>query len=537
MTGAQVLAERRAYEKLYRDVTEEDRTRWVRLAQFCRSYPEFLERVEEKHPKQFKQVCAGFRILAIDAKSGEWRSTKDGVGGRKEQLLPGTRGSFSADTAWRYWLLMGGRGSGKSRCGAEAIRELLFGTRWTIKNVRVAFVGRTLTAVRQEMFLNTFIEILPPGCILAWRSQVCELVIALPSGGIATINGYSADAPDTVRGPNIHLAWADEIAAWNDADRGIAVPGTAFSNLNYTLRAKATDANGNEWRPRLIATTTPKSVRLLRNKKPDHIDPGLGLADAPQCVVSSMSTLDNLANLAPSFYETSIEPYIGTRLFRQEVQGELMDEAVGAEWSADLIDKMYRPPAYVEAQAGGLYDVVIGVDPATIDDPENAEHGIVVSGLAEDGNAYALEDATMRGRPSEVCDKIAELVEYWGASRIVVEVNNGGAWVTDNLGRAYPHLAHRIVSVWAKKGKKVRAQPVALLSDKGRVFLAGSFPELEHQMMNYTGDRPDHTGKRKAGPSPDRLDAFVYSIIALLPVEGGLGEAVTVISSVPTVRR
>lgn len=525
MSGAQVLAERKAYERLFLEVTAEDRAHWVRTAEFCRKYDSFLPWVRKKAPERYKQLTTAIRILAVEATHAEWRSSRDGVGGRPEQLLPGTPGSFSDRTDWRYWLLMGGRGSGKSRTGGEAIRELLFGTKWTT-NVRVAFVGRTLDAVRTEMFINTFLQIVPPGSILAWRKQICELVLVLPNGRTATINGYSAERPDQLRGPNFHLAWGDETAAWKDADRGAAAIGTTWSNLNYAVRARASDLHGREWVPRIIATTTPKAVRLIRNLEPgDHLDPGHGIHDNPQTVVSSMSTLHNLDNLAPSFYEAAIEPYIGTRLYDQEVLGILMDEAVGAEWSGELIAKMSKPPSWPDGQGGGIVDVVIGVDPATIDDPENAEHGIIVSGLAADGNAYALEDASMRGRPSEVCERLAKLASSWGASCIVVEVNNGGSWISETMGRDYPNLP--IVAVWAKRGKKVRSQPVALLSDRGRVFLAGSFPKLTHQMRTYTGD----------GPSPDRLDAFVYSILHLLPVEAQYGDLVTVISTSPAARR
>ena len=525
MTGAQVLAERRTYERFFREVTDTDRKRWAQHAHFARTNDEFLPYLRRHYPKRYEQFTAAIRILAVEAKHEAWRSPVEGQGGRPEQLIPGTPGSFSDRNDWRYWLLMGGRGSGKSRTGAEAIRELLYGTKWTT-DVRVAFVGRTLDAVRTEMFINTFLQIVPPGSILAWRKQICELVLVLPNGRIATIHGYSAERPDQLRGPNFHLAWVDELAALKDADRGPAAVGTTWSNLNYAVRALATDTAGRPWIPRIIATTTPKAVRLLRNLEPtDYVDPGIGLHDDEMTVVSSMSTLDNLANLAPSFYEFAIEPYVGTRLYDQEVLGLLMDEAVGAEWSGELVGKMTRPPSYVDGQAGGLLDVVIGWDPATIEDPDNAEHGIVVSGLCHDGNAYVLADASMRGTPAEVCDRIAGLAAEWGASSVVVEINNGGAWVTETLGRSYPNLP--IQSVWAKRGKKVRSQPVALLSDKGRVFLAGSFPRLTHQMRTYTGD----------GPSPDRLDAFVYSMLFLLPVDGGIGDLLTVVSSRSGARR
>lgn len=407
--------------------------------------------------------------------------------------------------------------SGKSLSGAHAVRELLFGTKWST-NPRVAFVGRTLDAARKEMFINTFLTIVPPGSIIAWRKQTCELQLALPNGRVATINSFSAETPDALRGPNLHLAWADEIAAWLDGDKGTGTVGTTWSNLNYAVRVGTVDTEGNEWTPRIIATTTPRAVRILHNLEPDDgYNPGLGLHQNPKTVVSSMSTLDNLENLAPGFYEDSIAPYEGTRLYEQEVLGKLLLESVGALWSSELIDAMGRHPAYPLAQGGGLVRTVVGVDPAA-STSKGAEHGIVVAGIATDGNCYVLQDASMKGRPSEVCDRIAELAKEWNSVCAVVEANHGGQWLVENIGRSHPNL--RVEYVWAKKGKALRAEPVALLSDKGRLLLAGTFPVLTHQMRTYDG----------TGTSPDRLDAMVYAVMFLMPNESRMGEMVRVVT-------
>lgn len=522
-TKAERVEFNRAAAAPFRAITEETRRRWYALAEFCRREPGFLTHLETTRPDLHDKLCSGFRVLAIQHRDMAW--TAPG-GARPAQLLPGTEGSFSDKADWLVWLLMGGRGSGKSRTGGEGTKSLLWERDWGCEHVRGAFVGRTLAAVRTEMFENTFLQIIPDEHIISWRRNICELMLWLPSETIATINGYSAEAPDALRGPNFHLAWCDELASWPDADRGSAVADTAWTNLLPAVRAgDVSQTDRSEWHPRIIVTTTPKAVKLLRNPTPtDAADPGVGIVDQATTVTSSMSTLENLENLAPSFYNSAIAPFEGTRLYRQEVLGELIEETVGAGWSFELISAMRRRPSDVDHQGGGLETVVIGVDPATVDDPSNAEHGIVVAGRSVDGRAWILQDGSMRGRPSDVCNRIAELAEMWGASSVVVEVNNGGSWVTTTLAQAFPNLP--VKSVWAKRNKIVRSEPVTLMSDQRRVLLAGEFPLLERQMMTFAGE----------GPSPDRLDAMVYAVLFLMPAGSRVGELLSVVSGPQIVR-
>jgi phage terminase large subunit-like protein len=487
----------------HRETTDADRAKWVGYSEHFRAYPEDLAQLKADHEPVYDRFVSGLRILEIEARSEEWRDPSPLIGGRPEQLIPGTPGSFSDRTDWRTWLLVGGRGSGKSRTGAEAIRELLFGRRWA-QNPRVALVGRTMDAVRTEMIENTLLQVIPEGSIIKWRTSTVELWVDIGHGRIAHIKGYSAEKPDRLRGPNLHLAWADEMASWADAKRSPAATDTTWSNMNLAVRL----TDGAEWRPRIIATTTPKAVSLIRNQDPDDwANPGQGLYDDPFSVVSNMSTLDNLDNLAPHFYETAIKPLTGTRLYDQEVLGELMDEAIGAQWSGELIAQMTHEPTWPEGQAGGLRSIVIGVDPS-VGAGTGDECGIIVSGLAADGRAYVLADLSGQMSPAKWSKVIARAFIKWGASAVIVETNNGAALVAETLGRYAPNLP--LKEVWAKASKMARAEPVALLSDQDRVRLAGRFSKLTYQLRTWEGD----------GPSPDRLDAFVYSILYLLPPFG-----------------
>ena len=490
-----------------REVQEEDRAAWISLAEDIREDPEILGYFEAKNPELYLAVVAGLQSLAIDARSWEWRSAHESVGGRPEQLLPGTPGSFSERTDWLTWLLMGGRGSGKSRTGGEGTRELLQGRKWLYEKPVWGLVGQTLEAVRIQMVENTLLKILPPGSVARWNRNTVELY--LTNG--AFLKGFSAQTPDRIRGWNLHGAWADELASWPDADKATAEDGT-WSVLKLAVRAH----DNHTWIPRIIATTTPRPKRLLRNpdpKDPEH--PGKGIYDDPTTVISSMSTMANIANLPPSFFATVIEPLQGSRLYEQEVEGKLIDAVIGAQWSWELIERMKFHPDHPETLAGGLQRIVIGVDPS-VGAGLAGECGIVVVGIALDGRAYVLEDCSKRCPADEWVAIIARAYSKWHASAVVVEINQGGELVRETLGRYAPNLP--IVEVRGKKGKTLRAEPIAHLSTRDRVrFASDELSALQLQMRTWDG----------SGDSPDRLDAFVYACLYLLPV-GGLDELISV---------
>ncbi len=391
--------------------------------------------------------------------------------------------------------------SGKTRTGAEAVIEIVFGRQWG-ETVFGALVGQTMQDVRRTMIENTLLNLLPETVVQRWNRGACELTLDNGYYG-AVIQGYSAEVPRKVRGGNNHFAWGDEIATWGDARRSPAAEDTTWSNLIMSVR----EHDHGTWDPRIIATTTPKAVELIRN--PDEksiLDPGPGLYDNPLTVVSNMSTLANAANLAPHFLSAVVAPLEGTRLYRQEVLGHLMDEALGALWDGDLIDRMTVSVNEPDIQ-GGIIRSVVAVDPS-VGAGLGDECGIVVVGLAGDGRAYVLEDASKRCPAKEWVGRVANMFNKWNCSAVVVEVNHGQELVAETMGRYDVNLP--LVEVHAKKGKYLRAEPVALLTDQDRVRLAGEFDGLTRQMRTWDGQ----------GDSPDRLDAFVYGCLYLLPVGG-----------------
>ena len=494
-----------------REVTDEDRVRWLRFYEECREEPRLLPYIEREHPALHAEAVAMLRALTVEARSDEWRSEIEGVGGRAEQILPGTPGSFSSRSDWAVWLLMGGRGSGKSRTGAEAVREILFEREWTEPPMG-ALVGQTLHAARVDMVERTLLEVLPPGSVRRFRRSTVEVL--LTNGGY--LRGFSSEVPRNLRGGNFHFAWADEIATWKDRGRSPAALDTTWSTMKMAVRLH----DHRTWAPRIIATTTPRSCNLIRNVDPaDFANPGPGLYDDPLTVVSHMSTEDNLANLADHYLRAIIEPLRGTRLFDQEVRGILMDEAIGAQWSSELIGAMTRGRGAENLEGGGLLRVVVAVDPS-VGAGLGDECGIVVAGLGYDGRVYVLEDLSVRAPAKVWAEIVREAYVRHGGSAVVVEVNNGGELVAETLGRYAPNLP--IAEVWAKRGKRLRAEPVALMSDRGRIRFAGredKFGRLWQQMRTWDG----------SGDSPDRLDAFVFGCLYLLPVDTGAGSLMTVV--------
>lgn len=299
----------------------------------------------------------------------------------------------------------------------------------------------------------------------------------------------------------------DEIASWLDADHAPSEDST-WSNLEFATRA---DDNGT-WEPRIIATTTPKPVRLLRIiDKHDDFYPGL--VDDPNVVVTKMRTYDNLGNLAQGFAKRITSRYEGTRLAAQELDGELLDQIEGALWTIDTINLMRSDLSILNGPVGGYKRVVVSVDPTMGDGSvSNDECGIIVGCIGEDDRVWILDDCTVKGPPSKWCQAVGEAFQRWEAGSVLVEVNQGGTLVKETLNRYWSGLPIRTVR--AKDGKRIRAEGPALLCEQGEVKLACSdgrkFPLLTDQLMTW--DPLD-----KDAPSPDRLDAFVQLILHLKP--------------------
>jgi phage terminase large subunit-like protein len=382
---------------------------------------------------------------------------------------------------WRVWLLIAGRGFGKTRAGAEFVRhEIAVG-----RARRVALVGPTALDVRNVMVEGDsgLLNIGPRRKRPLYEPSKHRLT--WKNGAIA--EAFSADEPDRLRGPQHDLAWCDELAAWRYP--------AAWDMLLFGLRL------GRD--PRVIVTTTPRPVKLIRAL----------LAD-PKVAVTRGRTIENRANLAPAFLDAIVKRYEGTRLGRQELDAELLDDLPGALWTHALIDA-----ARLTAAPGALARIVVAIDPAVSSGEEADETGIVIAGRDASGHGYVLADASGRLAPAEWARAAAAAYRAHRADRVVAEVNNGGDLVEATLRVIDPAIAFR--AVHASRGKAARAEPVAALYEQGRVHHLGAFPALEDQMCALA---PDFDGAAQ-GWSPDRVDALVWALTDLF-IDPPAGEGI-----------
>jgi phage terminase large subunit-like protein len=409
------------------------------------------------------------------------------------------RGQRAPEGDWTVWLLMAGRGFGKTRAGAEWVSEMARGSHTPHppaasrrappsprrgEGLRIALVGGTREDVVKVMIEG------PSGLIRVARPD--EEARWLPSRNLlefssgATAFVYSAEAPEGLRGPEHHFAWADELAKWpaHGADR-------CWDNLTMGLRL------GDM--PRCAVTTTPKPVPLLKR-----------VMALPGTQITRGRTEEN-AHLPGAFVEWMRTTYGGTRLGRQELDGELIEDAEGTLFPRAVLEAARtdpRPYALPQAGEGEIMRVVVGVDP-----PASTEGtcGIVVCGGGADGMLHVLADASVPGAtPERWARVVADAAEGWGADRVIAEKNMGGDMVGDVLRNADVHLPVRLVS--ASRGKSARAEPVAALFESGRAKLAGRFPQLEDELAGLL------IGGGYVGPgrSPDRADACVWAMTALM---------------------
>lgn len=376
---------------------------------------------------------------------------------------------------WRYWLILAGRGFGKTRAGAEWVRAQVDQGRR-----RIALVGPTTADVRDVMVEghSGLMNICPP-----WNRPVFQPSrrrLVWPNGARAFC--YSAQEPERLRGPQHDAAWADELAAWER-------PQAMWDQLQLGLRL------GED--PRAAITTTPKPLALIR-----------GLVEDPDCVVTRGSTYDNRVHLAPAFVTRIIRRYEGTRLGRQELDAELLVDVPGALWTFDILAACRTP------QAPDLQRVVVAVDPSgSSGSDEGDAQGIVVAGLGVDGRGYVLADRTCRLSPEGWGRRAVEAFDAFGADRIVAEKNFGGDIVRFTLQAVRATVPVTLVS--ASRGKVVRAEPVSALYEQGRVSHVGDvrdvgLAELEDEMRQATAS--GYLGPR----SPNRLDALVWALTALM---------------------
>ncbi len=379
---------------------------------------------------------------------------------------------------WRTWVILGGRGAGKTRAGAEWVRRMAEGGRPQDKGSarRIAIVGETYDQAREVMVFGDsgIMACSPPDRRPKWVAGRHMLV--WPNGAEAQV--FSAFDPEALRGPQFDAVWADEIAKWK---RGAET----WDMIQFGLRL------GED--PRACVTTTPRNAAVLKD-----------LLDRDSTVVTHAATQANRANLAKGFLEEVERRYGGTRLGRQELEGVLLADAEGALWtSAGLADRQ------VEA-APDLDRVIVAVDPPVTGHAGSDACGIVVVGVVMQGpvaewRAYVLADATVTGAlPSAWAKAAIEAMHRYGADRLVAEVNQGGALVEEVVRQVDPLVPYRAVR--ASKGKVARAEPVAALYEQGRVMHLRGLGALEDQMCLMTLQGFQGQG------SPDRVDALVWAL-------------------------
>ena len=391
---------------------------------------------------------------------------------RASQLPPGGD--------WRVWLLLAGRGFGKTRTGAEEVRSRARGGAR-----RIALVAPTAADARAVMVEGEsgILAISPPDARPLYEPS--KRLLTWPNGAIATL--YSADEPERLRGPQHDFAWCDELAAWRYPE--------AWDMLMFGLRL------GDD--PRAVVTTTPRPTKLIRAL----------LAD-PKVTVTRGATRENQANLAPAFLQQIVRRYEGTRLGRQELEAELLDDVAGALWSRGLVEA-----ARAGAAPGELSRIVVAIDPAASSGGNADETGIIVAGRDRQGHGWVLADASGRFAPTGWARAALAACRAHNADRIVAEVNNGGEMVEATLRVIDPDVS--FAAVRAARGKAARAEPVAALYEQGRVHHIGAFPQLEDQMCAFTAD----FDRNIAGYSPDRVDALVWALTELL-VEPRAGDGI-----------
>lgn len=401
---------------------------------------------------------------------------------------------------WLIWLLLTGRGWGKTRVGAEDIVD--FGRRHS--RSRLALVASTLDDVRKTMVEGEsgILSVVHPlelqgGSVdKGWNRTTCEMWLANGT----KLQGFSAEKPNRLRGPQHHRAWCDELAAWENMQ-------DTWDNLMFGLRLGTL--------PQCVITTTPKPKKLIIDVK-----------DRATTVVTTGHTLDNARNLAPAALAELKRKYEGTRLGAQELAGNLLEELEGALWSRDMIDadriggfstRVAAETWFKEELLQHMRRVVVGVDPAITSHEDSDETGIIIAGVSyttcpfctldvKGGHAFVIADRTVRARPRAWAWKVRGGFNEFKADRVVAESNQGGEMVEETIIAVDAGIPVKLVH--AKRGKMLRAQPISAVYEQHKVHHVGTFGDLEDQMCTWEPDSGDD--------SPDRMDALVYALAELM---------------------
>ncbi len=431
-----------------------------------KSLAELLASLNEN---QRKQVLAG---IDPEALLYDWK-----FWGRPNQIAP--------DGDWTTWVILAGRGFGKTRAGSEWIKSQVCGASPLGKGKagRVALVAETAADARDVMVEGDsgILSVHHPDFRPTYEPS--KRRVTWPNGAMATL--YNATEPDQLRGPQHDLAWCDELAKWRYAQE-------TWDMLQFGLRL------GD--RPRQLITTTPRPIPLLRE-----------ILRNPDTVKTGGSTYENKANLADAFVKTIIRKYEGTRLGRQELNAEVLDDVPGSLWTRDILDRYRHDKA---KKLPDMQRVVVAIDPAatskdTAVTEGTAETGIVVAGLGVDGRGYVLDDQSCSLSPNGWARRAMSAYNLCNADAYVVETNQGGDMVKSTIQSVHPDA--RIIEVRASRGKVTRAEPVSALYEQGRVSHVGGFAQLEDQMVLFT------TTGIVGETTADRVDALVWAFTELFP--------------------
>ena len=387
----------------------------------------------------------------------DWRSE---LNARPNQIAP--------DGNWTTWLILAGRGFGKTRTGAEWIRERVESG----LSKRIALIGKTPADVRDVMIEGEsgLLNISPPYNMPTYEPSKRRLT--WDNGAIAQT--FSSYEPDQLRGSQFDTAWADEMASWE-------YPEETWNTLMFALRLGE--------KPQVCVTTTPRPLQLLIN-----------LRDAKTTVLTKGTSYDNRENLNQQFFDSILSKYKNTRLGMQEIYAEILEESDNAMWKREWLDEGRLQEAPQE-----LERVVVAIDPAVTSKKTSDETGIIVAGKDSEGKFYVLNDSSARYTPSAWSEKAIMLYNQYECDKIIAEVNNGGQLVEHTLRTQSENVPYK--SVHASRGKRTRAEPIASLYEQNKVHHVGNFERLENQLCNWEANSGD--------PSPDRLDALVWALTEL----------------------
>jgi len=417
----------------------------------------------------FQKCYNDLSIEALEAFAFDWQ-----IWARDDQLPPPF---CSRDKPWHIWLLLGGRGAGKTRAGAEWVRSMALGKAPITQEpaARIALVGETLGDVRRTMVEGVSgLLAIHPACERP-LFEPSKRRLTWPNGSIAEL--FSAEDPDALRGPQFMAAWCDELCKWSKDQE-------TWDMLQFALRL------GDH--PRQVVTTTPRPSALLR-----------AIIDDPQTIIGRSRTFDNSAHLSGKFLATVNARYGGTRLGRQELDGELITDRADGLWTRGELDK------YRVQKAPELERIVVALDPPVSTGARADMCGLIAAGLGVDGRGYVLSDKSTKGlAPLKWAQSAIALFHTIEADRIVAEVNQGGDLVETVLRQVDPSVP--IKKVHARRGKWLRAEPIAALYEQGRISHVGCFPELEDQMCDFG------PGGLSNGRSPDRMDGLVWAFTELM---------------------